>query len=473
MEKIKNFFKENQKILLVLGLVLAIFLISIFPPSGDDFNRLGEGFIGLGPGLDRIARLYRSLNGRVLGNEISYLFISRLHRTIFKALTIFLYIRLMLRLLDIQSLAGLLIIGSSVLLMPQGLFRQVLVWNSGFYNYFPPLVLILLVSYILIYHRQDFTRGELAMVFFISLSASLFMENLTIYMLVLPLLTRLCFYNEDSKKGYLASFLGSLAGAIIMFSSPVYRKVLTGEDGYRDLAQNYLDFILDQWPVFGKYLLAFNILVLVLMAFALIFGIYREKRKGRRTVQALSLVLLLGLVPLAFLSKTKALALVGLIGHVLFYLSLLYLAIKERGMEGFSPRMLVFASLSMAVAMGPLLFVSPINTRNFLTPMVFNIMIIISLFRINGWPKKAEKLLSKVLTILMGLVFLLYLVVYSINYGAYMERDRIIRQAIEDDLDEVTIPSYPIQGFNGDGGTDLMENYYYKEKEGDLQIEID
>lgn len=475
MKKLTNFIEKYQVPLVLLTLIFSAYLISVFPPSGDDFNRLHEGFVGIGGGIDRVKRLYTSLNGRVLGNEISYVFIGRIARTIMKTLSVLVYIVMMMRVLNIKRLTGLLIILGSLILMPLPIFRQVLVWSAGFYNYFPPLVLILFLLYIFLYHRNKYSLGQYLAVFIISLASCLFMENLTIYILALPILVAVLFYNRDSRLAYLVSFLGSGLGTLIMFMSPVYREVSSGEDTYRDVATDLVGFVTDNWEMFADYLLVLNIFIMVLYFGAFLIKIRKDYKAKTPSLQILAALVLLGLIPLSLIDPEvlgRPGALVGIGLHVVFYLILVLIAFKEIGIKRPEARMIVFSCLSLALTMGPLLVVSPINARNFFTPMVFNVFIVISLLRVNGLEDKLEGIFNRILALVMVGVFGAYLVVYSVNYHTFLERDRILRQATEEGAEEVDVPAYPFKGFNGGYGTDSMGNYYYRKEQKDMKINI-
>lgn len=473
MEKANELIKKYKGPILIIIGILAIYLISVFPPSGDDFNRLHEAKDGASFSLERVARLYKTLNGRVLGNEISYVFIGRAARTIFKSVSLVIYAYLMMRLINIKKVYQLLIIIGSVILMPLPIFRQVLVWSAGFYNYFPPILLILLLANFFVYHRRFFTWGEYVGVFIVSLATCLFMENLTLYMLVFPFLMALCFWRRENKLAYGVSFFGALVGNIIMFMSPVYRKVSSGDDGYREVATNIVDFVLDNWSIFAKYLLVFNIFVMALFAFTLVRGARKAYAKGELSLQAPALVNLILLILFSILDLGRLGMAISLILHISFYLLILLVGIREMDKGVFDQRLLVFACLSMAVAMGPLILVSPVSARNFFTPIVFNILILVCLIRHNGMEESHHRAINKYLPLFMVLVFLAYVFMYTMNWRTFKERDRILRQAVEDGLDEVEVPAYPLKDLNGGYGTDSMGNFYYKEKKRDMKIKIE
>lgn len=473
MEKANELIKKYKGPILIIIGILAIYLISVFPPSGDDFNRLHEAKDGASFSLERVARLYKNLNGRVLGNEISYVFIGRAARTIFKSVSLVIYAYLMMRLINIKKVYQLLIIIGSVILMPLPIFRQVLVWSAGFYNYFPPILLILLLANFFVYHRRFFTWGEYVGVFIVSLATCLFMENLTLYMLVFPFLMALCFWRRENKLAYGVSFFGALVGNIIMFMSPVYRKVSSGDDGYREVATNIVDFVLDNWSIFAKYLLVFNIFVMALFAFTLVRGARKAYAKGELSLQAPALVNLILLILFSILDLGRLGMAISLILHISFYLLILLVGIREMDKGVFDQRLLVFACLSMAVAMGPLILVSPVSARNFFTPIVFNILILVCLIRHNGMEESHHRAINKYLPLVMVLVFLAYVFMYTMNWRTFKERDRILRQAVEDGLDEVEVPAYPLKDLNGGYGTDSMGNFYYKEKKRDMKIKIE
>lgn len=249
--------KLNYSILIGLISILSIYLLLVFPPAGDDFNRL----IYLGLSFKDIVKeslgTHRYLNGRLLGNGMSFVFVSRISRMIIKFGLITGIILIIGKIMN-KKLTSFLYTFLTLIFLNINIFREDIVWNAGFFNYIPPVFLILILALILITMEETLKKDII--VFFIAYFSCLFMENISLYMLFFPFI--LYFIYGISKKNIILTFLGSLLGNITMFSSPVYLRIFTKKDTYRSLASGgILDSIKNNWNTFQKYLSLGSVLI--------------------------------------------------------------------------------------------------------------------------------------------------------------------------------------------------------------------
>lgn len=113
---------------------------------------------------------------------------------------------------------------SFILFVPKSLFRQVYNWGSAFCNYVPPIF----IFFFILYHIQNIFYEETniekdwkwnGILFFLTCMGQLFMENFTIYVVMISIFMNGYYYYRTKKisKTLFVILLGSIVGALIMF----------------------------------------------------------------------------------------------------------------------------------------------------------------------------------------------------------------------------------------------------------------
>lgn len=455
--------KREKCIFISMGLLLA-YLAFIFPPSGDDFNRLALDLISLRERFIQLGGTYFMLNGRILGNGLSFFLMEAPYRSLAK---IFFFLGigyLMGKLTGIKTRSFLALILGLVFLDLR-VFREIVVWNAGFFNYVPPVFLILLAIYLAKKGLgTDFKTGlSLALV---SFAACLFMENIAIYVLALPLLL---FLDKDIQGPRKMSIgLGGVLGNLAIFMSPVYREVSANADSYRTIySESLFTKVGENWEVFADFLLVGN--KLIILGFIFIFlcqslAYLKEEKKAMALANALGLVSTLVLVARpGFLAWTWNMGL-----HILVYVLML---INGLGLKTAQGRLMAFSALSLAFAMGPLLIVSPLGARNFFTPLVFNLLLVLAYLQSQGLGDKTHNLDL----VLAGLVLIklgYFSYVYTINYRDYREIRSLIDLHAQGGERQVCVPTYTYPDYIHDNSFHKLIIYRY-EKEGILLTEVE
>lgn len=120
--------------------------------------------------------------------------------------------------------------------MEKEMMAQGIVWTAGFSNYVPPVLIglfyVLLVQGVLNAQPPQYAKGLSAITFLMGVAGGLFIENLTIFHVLLGAFV-LAYTKVKFKKVYavhLAFFAGAVLGALIMFSNPVYLAIFTTGD---------------------------------------------------------------------------------------------------------------------------------------------------------------------------------------------------------------------------------------------------
>lgn len=448
--------KLNYSILIGLISILSIYLLLVFPPAGDDFNRL----IYLGLSFKDIVKeslgTHRYLNGRLLGNGMSFVFVSRISRMIIKFGLITGIILIIGKIMN-KKLTSFLYTFLTLIFLNINIFREDIVWNAGFFNYIPPVFLILILALILITMEETLKKDII--VFFIAYFSCLFMENISLYMLFFPFI--LYFIYGISKKNIILTFLGSLLGNITMFSSPVYLRIFTKKDTYRSLASGgILDSIKNNWNTFQKYLSLGSVLIHIFILTILIYMLYKaikEKDNKNKLVNIFAIISSVGII----LTKAEAYWKLNLTLHILYYGSLLLMAFR---LEERYKKTCLFACISMAISMGPLLFISPVGARNFFSSYILNLLIFLSLFYGNRLQIKNNKIYTLLFAIiLIRLGFLSY--IYTINWFDYKEMEVYIKESAENNVRTIRTKDYTYPKYVHDQNYDKLIKYYYDEND--------
>ena len=157
---------------------------------GDDWFReaLGASLHNPIDLLREVASRWATVNGRILGNILSYSAGSRpLPREGMRALFILALAWLLSDVARLEGWPGLLWCGALVLSLPQGMFAQIYPWAAGFFNYVPPVVMLLacleLVRPVLDGSPLEEHPGRCAALFLLGFGQQLFVENNTLYAL--------------------------------------------------------------------------------------------------------------------------------------------------------------------------------------------------------------------------------------------------------------------------------------------------
>lgn len=476
--------KTNQRddrifrILLGFLLLAILYLFFTFPLSGDDWNRVDMKFLTVSDYMSTIHRQWSNLNGRILGNLLSMLWIGPLSRVLVRILSfgsLFLFFWKWTETRGDIAFAATL---SAVLLLPIEVFRETWVWNAGFYNYIPPLVLLLFAVLLYMKTPNSSAFGMLFLQFTLFLSASLFMENITIFGFLLGLgMLGHRIYKKGRPWIALVGFLGALLGSVIMFSSPVYHRVAADADGYRTMAmsmQGLLSTVKGNWAMFSKFLLAGNPLFIVASSVFFLKQSLQDER-GRRGDLLLILIHFLmgaGLFYWGNFARDLQMPLLNLLLHLVYYLLLLYFGYRFLGRgEWFGFFVLV---MSMALLMGPLMIVTPVGARNFFSPALLHMMILAYLYRMPGRLTTGEKQLVRwVLISLILIRSVFFLIAYTSNYQIYLERIELVRTAIEEKRAEVTVPAYPYPQYIHAPDAEKMNHALYIHSPGDIQILVE
>ena len=245
-------------------------------------------------GLERLQSHFTGYNGRYLGNLLVMVLTRSLPVKIILMTAGILALPLLVSRLANKKLFLLFPLSLlGVAVMPADLFRQTMVWASGFSNYMPP-VLLTLCYLLLVWDLWDDTapvqsKWSPFCALLIGGCGALFMEHVTLYNLALAVAV-LIFSKVKHHKTYATHWCflaGAVIGAGIMFTNSAYGFISSGKDQftYRSMAvggtvQRYFDTIGGNIIRISNYLTECNALKNVLLAALFCIVLHRLFKKG-------------------------------------------------------------------------------------------------------------------------------------------------------------------------------------------------
>ena len=114
--------------------------------TGDDWFReeLGRGLKSPRELLETVASGWLTYNGRAAGNLLAYAAGGRkVLREVLRALITLGTVSLAARNCGFRTAGGVLLAAAALLALPRAMFAQIYPWAAGFFNYVPPVLLLL------------------------------------------------------------------------------------------------------------------------------------------------------------------------------------------------------------------------------------------------------------------------------------------------------------------------------------------
>ncbi|NLK58454.1 MAG: hypothetical protein GX291_04180 [Tissierellia bacterium] len=453
------------------GLCILWFLYALtFTPSGDDlsrFYRLAQPDFRF---LPLLPEHYMNLNGRVLGNFFSFFFLEPWWlRALVKTLSIAIISHSLWKIAKGKWTVGLIVSFLLVTAIPLAIHTQVYPWSAGFFNYTFPIVPL---SWI-VARLTDEKKPHPAVALVFGVICTLFVEHVTLFLLVFSVIMLILRAKKRIDSVWLFFALGVLIGAGIMFSSPVYRDVASGEDWYRNVPADghaLQTQLFKNMRQIGPYLLAGQPLLSLPLFGA---GLFLLEKKGERIVWgAFFFVLAVLFVPIGaqtlFIrgmdSRPLGTVIVALVLHFAIWVFMLlrvreYTDQKDRGA-------LVGALFAWMMLFAPLAIVSPIGPRNFYAgTMALTLLVLILLKQVGVLQWKYTGVIAP--------VFLAGVLLWRghaqwVNIQIYRERNRIIHQAMQEKRRTIIIPAYPYPDYIHGNQKEKLDQLFMYEEIGDI-----
>ena len=364
------------------------------------------------------------------------------------------------------------------LLCRDALWAQTSGWVSGFSN-FVMSGLLLLLFYRIVYAGMSggaaVRASAVAVCFFFGVLIQLFLENLSLYFLGFSLASvLLCAVRRQRSAPLAAVFAGTVAGAVLMFSSGIYRSLWqTGAavDQYRQIvlprgaglpamissaAGRLWGEFLPQLPIWSGL---FPAAVCLLLAVFLIRERSLPAKRGAAELLLCAANVILALCFLCvyvFFRHREADEIADLPGRrPLLALALLYLIlISFELVRLFRTQRRTFVWIlvfwfSPYLILAPLLIVNTVGPRSFYTGQLCDLMLVLTLIALL-WKNSPDRLRTAAAVCCMLCALLLSLYwgrIYAAIGGVKRERDAALAGARDGQAACISLPAYPYRQY--------------------------
>lgn len=219
---------------LIIGIAIFV-LCSFFVWTHDDYTVTSSVSIS-----NAFSESLSFGNGRYLGNFFVKLIMSRgVLDVIVRTICIWVLVITSAAIVDKVSVRTIIL--SSILFLGMGMliFREVFVWGHGFYNYVPPVTLLMMSVYFLkryyVYKKQNLIL-LCVILSVVGFSQQLFSENSTTVNLLVSLLILIIVIKQKLNKiPAMLYFIFSAIGSAVMFFGPSITGVAYKMDEYRNI----------------------------------------------------------------------------------------------------------------------------------------------------------------------------------------------------------------------------------------------
>lgn len=434
---------------------------------------------------------YRGTNGRLLGNGISKIMgCSEFWRELVRCAIILVVLLQLVRTARIHNGLMYMVALMLTVALPADIYAQSYAWAAGFFNYVPPLIMIL--AYILTAGRvltgekDGWLRGLLMVP--LALSCQLFVENVTVGVCLLSAGVLLWHLVRARKLSWSLAgfFLGAALGCFTMFSAPGYANV--NQEGYRQVSATFeelMKVIKTNFSAITMYLTERNwsiIAPLTVLAVCLLVPVKAQGGKGAFRLLALTSLMICPVWFYANRQVMKILSYSEWVTELAFWvdvlMNLLYLlavlAAALLGLQDASRRCrAVLCIAAVPAVFGPLLVVTPIGARCMYIPhmLLVGILLIFAAELVERCPRDSRKLMTIPVALTMVCVLTVYL--WIAVWNGYCERTRIgcIEKAMAAGQTSVVLPSFPYTDYVHYGNGGAIRYYYYYETPGDLEFQ--
>lgn len=215
---ISNSVIMKRLILLIIAIIM-VHISYISPMQSDDFEFASYHFNNI------IKAIKYSLyygNGRLLGNIGACILNNNIVlRVIVKGIMIMALLLLIPRVLILENKFLEYVIYFLIIGIPPEMFAQVFVWTSGFQNYIPPIVLMLMCMCICKYYSGN--KYQLCCIIFLAFISQLYVEHCTMIHIMVALLCVIYYAIEKNREKNICSrawLISTMVGAVCMFLIP-------------------------------------------------------------------------------------------------------------------------------------------------------------------------------------------------------------------------------------------------------------
>ncbi len=465
----KKLVSLDKKSILFCCFVFIAFtvLAYLFPYSGDDWAW------GSQIGIERFNTNFDNYNGRYAGNLLVMLLTrNRIIRTLFISGSMLLLSLLPKMYSKSKGVSSIALAAFLLLITPKEIFVQSVVWTSGYANYIPPILITVLYFVIV---RNIFEEGipkyskfMPIVTLILGFSASLFMENVTLFSVAVSFLI-MVFTLIKFKKLYftqVAYFVGAVAGAVMMFTNSAYGLIADNSDGYRStaLSEGLKETLISHSETISELLFIDNLpiffVISVLSVFLTMHFVKSNNNNAAKTIAYGSLFInILSLFILFAKNKftywlvdvnsdnAKLYTLYFVVLSICAYCLSVFVSVVVCVKENNDKFKMLLVLASVPVVTAPLLVVNPIGPRCFFPPyfllIVFGVVLYDYLKKEMKFSSHCQNTLFVTFTAgcMASLVFLFS--IYSTIYTYDMKRNEYVQKQVDAGHQDITICKLP------------------------------
>lgn len=463
--------KEN--IYNILMFIILTVICYFFPYTHDDWAW------GSQIGIDRLNCLFYNYNGRWLGNLLVMLLTrSRILRTLVVSMTLTLIIYMIGKNVKFQNKCSKYILIILMLLMPVNIIAQSIAWTSGFSNYVIPVLIVLFIMYL---NRNIFQDEEITIrkrwilpLLILGFCCSLFMEHMTIYNVLFSI--SIVAYVLIAKRKLifpnLFYMIGSISGAVLMFSNGAYHAIANSEDSYRTIEQGNIIIrtINTYFDTFYKLFIQNNLILNIFICMIFLYIIFKFLQINKERINKIKKIILY-IATLVFATFISCVLFKNIAGNsylttyekinkyyegiitILYYISMLVVVFicvenKKRKCR------LLFELISVGLIAAPLLIVTPIGPRCFLPTYVFFAMFAIDCF--DYYFSEDKNSMFKIFKVISIILITFFLFIYGQIYRIDNKRIKYIHKHNSDKV--LTLPKLPYENYM-QGGNPVNDTF--------------
>lgn len=445
----------------ILLVIFTYYLImSVLTPLIHDDLQWGSAY-----GIQMLKEGFQSLNGRYLGNTLEIVAVR---------FPFFRYVSYSLCALGVIALIfqfttdmkcqqcdrsfSYLLIFLFMLLIPTTIYSQIYGWFAGFYNYVPATLcaLYLLRCYLKLLEGWSLDSWERRGALFVALIGQWFMENMTIFNVVIVTLfiVGIWFKYKAISIDTIVLFFTAIIGATVMFLNPNYMEILAGHSNYQKISDSQhgmLSKVLGTlFSKFPDYIIFQPIVILTIIA--VLLALFVRHRVVSRFQQCYYMIGLMSApvytlfirIPFDFQDKQAdtGVALMNVIVGGLFFISVSMTILKVLP-SGRMKRYCIALLWAIPVMVAPLLIVQPMGPRNFYAVYIIYVIITMGLLsKVNIRPYR----FVLILTTMMATSFI---IIFSIISIAQYQRIQSLETAIQHNpsLTSYTVERLPFESY--------------------------
>lgn len=437
---------NKKKILLLCGLYIAIaMLCAVFVNSHDDYfvPETGTSFLG------SVQYALTMGNGRYLGNILgTYLSVRYIPNLIVRSVFLFALVVLTAAVCTDIDRCSLSMAAVLILFPGLGIYTQAYEWGHGFYNYTPPVVM-LLTGMLLVRKSVPF-KGRNICLAALGIIQSLFAENVTVvatFMAALMLVDAI--YKKKEYRGAVIYLISSCVGTATMFIAPKLSGLGGSLGWYRGVAMPGNEMFLPRLVEnIGQILLTVQgwQVMFVFMFALLLIRQHRVRRRGGWFVlgiMALSDIAMLYFAHFTTIYTNLSPSLLSLIISACFLVLSAFVLIcllfeKETLYEVLIP------FLGAGVSIAELLFVQPIGARCLLVTYALLTVAVMRLWKIELTGKeRITRICQRSAAAAAVFMYAVLLPMQATDFKAALKRDNSIREQVSEGKTEVVVSGLP------------------------------